>query len=79
MTMSKHNGWKTWVINALFMIVLLLLGLAGNSYRKNVETNSAWIATQSVAYGERLATIEANMVTIQATLDNMTKKLDDLK
>lgn len=75
----RNSGWKIWIINALFMIVLLLLTLAGNSYRQDVETNSKWIATQSVIYGERLATIEANMVTIQATLDNMNKKLDDLK
>jgi hypothetical protein len=79
MATSNGGGWKTWVIKALFAIVLLLLTLAGNSYRKNVEINSAWIATQSVAYGERLATMEAKMEMMQATLNKMDKKLDDLK
>ncbi len=75
----NNNGWKSWVISALFAFVLLFLSLAGNAYRKDVETNSAWIATQSVVYGERLATIEAKIEAIQATLDKIDRKLDDLK
>ena len=75
----SDNGWKSWVISALFAMVLLFLSLAGNAYRKDIERNRVRIDTMTMNYGERLASMEARMAMMQQTLDKIDRKLDDLK
>jgi hypothetical protein len=60
--MPKNNiNWKTWV-----------LGIAATAF----IAISSWASTTIINHGEKLATLEANYISIKETMERIEKKLD---